>query len=84
MHGLAFLARKAVICVCYAVRAVQVCQGRPHVLCDLRLVDDEGRLLPHDGQAIGDLQVRTCAYGSELFLMLAGLIWISIAASHWV
>ena len=32
-------------------------QGRPHVLCDMRIVDDGGRELPHDGQSVGHLQV---------------------------
>ncbi|WIA41363.1 hypothetical protein OEZ86_004955 [Tetradesmus obliquus] len=36
----------------------KACQGRPHVLCDMRLVDDSGEVLPHDGSAVGDLQVR--------------------------
>eukprot|EP00775_Hariotina_reticulata_P012260 gene12260-12398_t len=33
-------------------------QGRPHILCDMRLVGDDGRELPRDGQAVGELQVR--------------------------
>ena len=33
-------------------------QGRPSYFIDMRIVDDEGRELPHDGRAYGDLQVR--------------------------
>lgn len=33
-------------------------QGRPHILCEMRIVDDTGKVQPHDGQAVGDLQVR--------------------------
>jgi len=38
--------------------AVQRKQGRPVFGVELRIVDDEGRELPHDGKAAGDLQVR--------------------------
>ncbi len=31
-------------------------QGRPHLFCDMRIVDDAGRVLPCDGKAIGHLQ----------------------------
>jgi acyl-CoA synthetase (AMP-forming)/AMP-acid ligase II len=33
-------------------------QGRPPYGVDLRLVDDEGRMLPHDGATQGRLQIR--------------------------
>ncbi|MBS0564462.1 MAG: long-chain fatty acid--CoA ligase [Proteobacteria bacterium] len=33
-------------------------QGRPPFGVDLRIVDDEGRILPHDGHAQGTLQIR--------------------------
>lgn len=33
-------------------------QGRPHLLVDMRIVNDEGNELPHDGKATGELQVR--------------------------
>ncbi|MEW5317101.1 MAG: hypothetical protein WDW38_008429 [Sanguina aurantia] len=33
-------------------------QGRPHALCDLRIVDDQLRELPRDGQAVGNLEAR--------------------------
>ncbi len=33
-------------------------QGRAHIFCDYRIVDDAGQELPHDGQAVGHLQVR--------------------------
>jgi fatty-acyl-CoA synthase len=39
----------------YAVRATQ---GYPSVGVDLRIVDDEGREQPWDGQAMGEIQVR--------------------------
>ncbi|GLC65108.1 hypothetical protein PLESTF_000247400 [Pleodorina starrii] len=42
-------------------------QGRPHVLCDMRIVDDGGRELPHDGKAVGNLQVRGPAVVSRYF-----------------
>lgn len=38
--------------------AVKAKQGRPVFGVDLRLVDDAGAILPHDGQASGHLQVR--------------------------
>jgi fatty-acyl-CoA synthase len=38
--------------------AVQRKQGRPVFGVELRIVDDDGRELPHDGKAAGDLQVR--------------------------
>lgn len=37
---------------------VKTGQGRPHIFCDMRLVDDGKKVLPHDGQAVGHLQVR--------------------------
>ncbi|MBF6278390.1 MULTISPECIES: long-chain fatty acid--CoA ligase [Nocardia] len=44
-------------------------QGRPVAGVELRLVDDEGNELPHDGNAVGELQVRgpwiTGAYFGE-------------------
>lgn len=33
-------------------------QGRPVAGVEIRLVDDEGKELPHDGVAVGELQVR--------------------------
>lgn len=33
-------------------------QGRPHVLIDYRIVDDQGQEQPWDGKAFGDLQAR--------------------------
>ena len=33
-------------------------QGRPHVLMGMRIVDDQGRPLLHDGKTSGNLQVR--------------------------
>jgi fatty-acyl-CoA synthase len=38
--------------------AVKAKQGRAVYGVDLRLVDDEGRVLPHDGKTSGHLQVR--------------------------
>jgi hypothetical protein len=31
-------------------------QGRPHVMLDMRIVDEEGGELPWDGKAFGNLQ----------------------------
>ena len=33
-------------------------QGWPHILTDLRIIDVEGKALPHDGKAFGELQAR--------------------------
>lgn len=33
-------------------------QGRPHIFMEMRIVDDSGNELPHDGIAFGNLQVR--------------------------
>lgn len=38
--------------------ALQSKQGRPVFGIDLRIVNDEGQVLPHDGKAFGELQVR--------------------------
>ena len=40
------------------VRALRASQGRPVPMVDLKIVDGEGRALPHDGEAVGDLYVR--------------------------
>ena len=37
---------------------VQALQGRMVMGCEVRLVDDAGNALPHDGQTVGELQVR--------------------------
>ncbi|KAG2436741.1 hypothetical protein HXX76_006265 [Chlamydomonas incerta] len=42
-------------------------QGRPHALCDMRIVDDGGRELPHDGKSVGHLQVRGPATVARYF-----------------
>ena len=38
--------------------ALRARQGRPHVLADMRIVDDSGKELPMDGKAAGEVQVR--------------------------
>lgn len=38
--------------------ALRLGQGRPPFGVDLRIVDEEGNALPHDGEAQGDLQIR--------------------------
>jgi fatty-acyl-CoA synthase len=38
--------------------AIRLGQGRPPYGVDLRVVDEEGKTLPHDGTAQGDLQIR--------------------------
>jgi 3-(methylthio)propionyl---CoA ligase len=41
-----------------AALAIKAKQGRPVFGVDVRLVSDEGAVLPHDGQASGHLQIR--------------------------
>ena len=38
--------------------ALRASQGRPVAGVELRLVDDEGNEVPHDGESIGEIQVR--------------------------
>lgn len=38
--------------------SLRATQGRPVVGVELRIVDDSGDELPHDGEAVGELQVR--------------------------
>lgn len=49
--------------------ALRATQGRPVAGVELRLVDDEGNELPHNGESVGELQVRgpwiTGAYVGE-------------------
>ncbi|KIZ05685.1 fatty-acyl-CoA synthase [Monoraphidium neglectum] len=40
------------------LRDLKLAQGRPHAFCDMRIVDDSGRELAHDGTSVGHLQVR--------------------------
>ncbi|MGZ8801192.1 MAG: fatty acid--CoA ligase [Mycobacterium sp.] len=37
---------------------IRATQGRPICGVEARIVDDEGRVLPHDGEAVGELEVR--------------------------
>jgi fatty-acyl-CoA synthase len=39
-------------------RAITAKAGRPVFGVDMKIVDDEGRALPHDGKAVGELLVR--------------------------
>jgi fatty-acyl-CoA synthase len=39
-------------------KSVRTSQGRPIPVVDLKIVDDSGNRLPHDGAAFGDLYVR--------------------------
>lgn len=41
-----------------AVVQAKLRQGRPHFLTDMRIVDDAGNELPHDGRTAGNLQIR--------------------------
>ncbi|HJU20178.1 MAG TPA: long-chain-fatty-acid--CoA ligase [Stellaceae bacterium] len=41
-----------------AQQAVKMKQGRPVFGVEMKIVDDEGRELPHDGASIGELMVR--------------------------
>lgn len=47
--------------------ALQSKQGRPVFGIDLRIVNDEGQVLPHDGKAFGELQVRGAWVCSQYF-----------------
>lgn len=38
--------------------ALRATQGRPVAGVEVRLVDDAGRELPHDGESVGEIQVR--------------------------
>jgi hypothetical protein len=38
-------------------------QGRPHLFCDMRIVDDQGKQQPNDGKAVGHLQVWQAVCG---------------------
>jgi len=49
------------------VLAVKAKQGRPIFGVDLRLIDDEGKVLPHDGKSSGHLQVRGAWVASAYF-----------------
>ena len=31
---------------------------RPHLFLDMRIVNEEGKVMPHDGKASGDLEVK--------------------------
>lgn len=41
-----------------ALQSVREAQGRPPFGLDMRIVDAEGAILPHNGAAVGNLQVR--------------------------
>lgn len=45
-------------CLCCLLCVLQEGQGRPHLFCDMRIVDDQGKQQPQDGKAVGHLQVR--------------------------
>lgn len=47
--------------------AQQLKQGRPLPFVDMRIVDDEGNLLPHDGETAGRVQVRGVWVVKEYF-----------------
>lgn len=34
-----------------------VCR-RPHIFLDMRVVDENGKVVPHDGKTFGDLEVK--------------------------
>jgi len=38
--------------------ALRATQGRPVAGVELRLMDDEGSVVPHDGESVGEIQVR--------------------------
>jgi len=49
-------------------------QGRPPLGVELRLTDDDGKLLPHDGQAFGHLKIRGPIIAAEYFRGAGGKI----------
>ncbi len=49
-------------------------QGRPPLGVELRLTDDEGKVLPHDGHAFGHLQIRGPIIAAEYFRGAGGKI----------
>ena len=51
--------------------AVRARQGRPHVFVDMRIVDDSGKVLPMDGKAAGEVQVRGPIIMSSYFRVSA-------------
>jgi hypothetical protein len=52
-------------------------QGRPHLFCDMRIVDDQGQQQPNDGKAVGHLQV-----GQSLSDMSAALSGTQLGVVH--
>ncbi len=55
-----------------ALVAAKIKQGRPHALCDMRIVNDAGAPLPHDGKAVGHLQVKGPATVARYFKVSSG------------
>ena len=51
--------------------ALRARQGRPHVFVDMRTVDDSGKVLPMDGKAAGEVQVRGPIIMSSYFRVSA-------------
>ena len=50
-------------------------QGRPSMFVDMRIVDDAGCALPHDGRAQGELQCRVLHVMREYFRVGIVLGW---------
>ena len=50
---------------------MRVRQGRPHVFVDMRIIDDSGKVLPMDGKAAGEVQVRGPIIMSSYFRVSA-------------
>lgn len=46
---------------------VKLKQGRPPFMVDMKITDDEGRALPHDGQTFGRLKVKGPAIARSYF-----------------
>lgn len=55
---LAAIARPPASVSGYEHWALRASQGRPVAGVELRLVDDEGNEVPHDGESVGEIQVR--------------------------
>ena len=51
--------------------AVRARQGRPHAFVDMRIIDDSGKVLPTDGKAAGEVQVRGPIIMSSYFRVSA-------------
>ncbi len=61
--------------------AVRLKQGRPQLGCELKIVDDDGKALPEDGQAFGRLMVRGAIVAGGYFKGAGARCWTRRAGS---